>query len=134
MDMIHLQFLAIEKQRPAFGFFDLGLREDIALAGQVGVAGHLTIGDGVIATAQTGIPGSVEKGSVILRIDERARVLDADGLPVPDLLAAGADAGCIFTGGYGSGLAAALVYLASPHAAFTNGTVLTVDGAMTAAI
>lgn len=31
-------------------------------------------------------------------------------------------------------LAAALVYLASPHAAFTNGTVLTVDGAMTAAI
>jgi gluconate 5-dehydrogenase len=31
-------------------------------------------------------------------------------------------------------LAAALVYFASPHAAFTNGTVLTVDGAMTAAI
>ena len=31
-------------------------------------------------------------------------------------------------------LAAAIVYLASPHAAFTNGTVLTVDGAMTAAI
>ena len=31
-------------------------------------------------------------------------------------------------------LAAALIYLASPHAAFTNGTVLTVDGAMTAAI
>ena len=31
-------------------------------------------------------------------------------------------------------LAAAIVYLASPHAAFTNGSVLTVDGAMTAAI
>lgn len=31
-------------------------------------------------------------------------------------------------------LAAALVYLASSHAAFTNGTVLAVDGAMTAAI
>jgi gluconate 5-dehydrogenase len=31
-------------------------------------------------------------------------------------------------------LAAAVVYLASPHSAFTNGTVLTVDGAMTAAI
>ena len=45
-----------------------------------------------------------------LRIDERARVLDADGRPVPGLLAAGADAGGIFTGGYGSGLAAALVY------------------------
>lgn len=31
-------------------------------------------------------------------------------------------------------LAAAIVYLASPHAAFTNGTVLTVDGTMTSAI
>jgi succinate dehydrogenase/fumarate reductase flavoprotein subunit len=45
-----------------------------------------------------------------LRIDEHARVLDPDGLPVPGLHAAGADAGGIFTGGYGSGLAAALVY------------------------
>ena len=45
-----------------------------------------------------------------LRIDERARVLDVDGRPVPGLYAAGADAGGIFTGGYGSGLAAALVY------------------------
>ena len=45
-----------------------------------------------------------------LRIDERARVLDGDGRPVPDLYAAGADAGGIFTGGYGSGLAAALVF------------------------
>jgi succinate dehydrogenase/fumarate reductase flavoprotein subunit len=45
-----------------------------------------------------------------LRIDERARVLDGDGRPVPGLLAAGADAGGIFTGGYGSGLAAALVF------------------------
>jgi succinate dehydrogenase/fumarate reductase flavoprotein subunit len=45
-----------------------------------------------------------------LRIDERARVLDGDGRPLPGLLAAGADAGGIFTGGYGSGLAAALVF------------------------
>jgi len=45
-----------------------------------------------------------------LRIDERARVLDDTGRPVPGLLAAGADAGGIFTGGYGSGLAAALVF------------------------
>ena len=45
-----------------------------------------------------------------LRIDERARVLDPAGAPVPGLHAAGADAGGIFTGGYGSGLAAALVY------------------------
>jgi succinate dehydrogenase/fumarate reductase flavoprotein subunit len=45
-----------------------------------------------------------------LRIDESARVLDAEGVPVPGLLAAGADAGGILTGGYGSGLAAALVF------------------------
>jgi predicted oxidoreductase len=45
-----------------------------------------------------------------LRIDEHARVLDAAGSPVPELFAAGADAGGIFTGGYGSGLAAALVF------------------------
>ena len=45
-----------------------------------------------------------------VRIDGRARVLDAEGSPIPDLYAAGADAGGIFTGGYGSGLAAALVY------------------------
>ena len=44
-----------------------------------------------------------------LRIDERARVLDGRGAPIPGLHAAGADAGGIFTGGYGSGLAAALV-------------------------
>ena len=45
-----------------------------------------------------------------LRIDDRARVLDADGAPVAGLHACGADAGAIFTGGYGSGLAAALVF------------------------
>jgi succinate dehydrogenase/fumarate reductase flavoprotein subunit len=44
-----------------------------------------------------------------LRIDGRARVLDERGEPIPGLHAAGADAGGIFTGGYGSGLAAALV-------------------------
>ncbi len=45
-----------------------------------------------------------------LRIDEDARVLRDDGTPVAGLFAAGADAGGIFTGGYGSGLAAALVF------------------------
>ena len=45
-----------------------------------------------------------------LRVDDHARVLDRDGAPVPGLHAAGADAGGIFTGGYGSGLAAALVF------------------------
>jgi predicted oxidoreductase len=44
-----------------------------------------------------------------LRIDARARVLDDAGVPLPGLHAAGADAGGVFTGGYGSGLAAALV-------------------------
>ena len=45
-----------------------------------------------------------------LRIDERARVLDEHGEALPGLHAAGADAGGIFTGGYASGLAAALVF------------------------
>jgi UDP-3-O-[3-hydroxymyristoyl] glucosamine N-acyltransferase len=38
---------------------------DVILAGQVGVAGHCSIGDGVIATAQTGIPNDVEAGKVV---------------------------------------------------------------------
>ena len=37
----------------------------MTLAGQVGVAGHLTIGKGVVATAQTGIPNSVDPGSLV---------------------------------------------------------------------
>lgn len=45
-----------------------------------------------------------------IRIDERARVLDVESRPVDGLLAAGADAGGISTGGYASGLAAALVF------------------------
>jgi FAD binding domain len=45
-----------------------------------------------------------------IRIDDQARVLDTSGTAIPDLYAAGADAGGIFTGGYGSGLAAALVF------------------------
>ena len=44
-----------------------------------------------------------------LRIDERARVLGEDGTPIEALFAAGADVGGISTGGYASGLAAALV-------------------------
>jgi len=35
------------------------------LAGQVGVAGHLHVGDGVTATAQTGIPNSVEANTLV---------------------------------------------------------------------
>jgi len=44
-----------------------------------------------------------------LRIDDRARALDAAGDPIDGLYAAGVDAGGISTGGYASGLAAALV-------------------------
>jgi fumarate reductase flavoprotein subunit len=45
-----------------------------------------------------------------LAIDERARVLDPAGRPVDGLYAAGVDAGGWSTGGYASGLAAALVF------------------------
>jgi fumarate reductase flavoprotein subunit len=45
-----------------------------------------------------------------LRVDPGARVLDRSGAPLPDLYAAGADVGGISTGGYASGLAAALVF------------------------
>jgi UDP-3-O-[3-hydroxymyristoyl] glucosamine N-acyltransferase len=41
----------------------------------VGVAGHLSIGDGAIATAQTGIPSSIDEGAVVSgypAIDNRA--------------------------------------------------------------
>jgi UDP-3-O-[3-hydroxymyristoyl] glucosamine N-acyltransferase len=39
--------------------------ENTLLCAQVGLAGHLTIGDGAIATAQTGIPGDVVAGAVV---------------------------------------------------------------------
>ena len=45
-----------------------------------------------------------------LSIDDHARVLDAAGAPIPGLLAAGADAGGVFTKAYAGGLAAALVF------------------------
>jgi predicted oxidoreductase len=44
-----------------------------------------------------------------LRVDDEARVLRADGGAVPGLYAAGADVGAVASGGYASGLAAALV-------------------------
>jgi UDP-3-O-[3-hydroxymyristoyl] glucosamine N-acyltransferase len=37
----------------------------VLLAGQVGVVGHSFIGDGVIVTAQSGVPGDVAPGSMI---------------------------------------------------------------------
>jgi hypothetical protein len=45
-----------------------------------------------------------------LAIDNRARVLDEAGTPIPGLLAAGADAGGVFKKAYAGGLAAALVF------------------------
>jgi succinate dehydrogenase/fumarate reductase flavoprotein subunit len=45
-----------------------------------------------------------------LAIDNHARVLDEGGTPIPGLLAAGADAGGVFTKAYAGGLAAALVF------------------------
>jgi fumarate reductase flavoprotein subunit len=44
-----------------------------------------------------------------LAIDERSRVIGKDGAPIAGLFAAGVDAGAWSTGGYASGLAAALV-------------------------
>jgi succinate dehydrogenase/fumarate reductase flavoprotein subunit len=44
-----------------------------------------------------------------LRADARGRVLDVSGSPVPGLYACGVDVGGVATGGYASGLAAALV-------------------------
>lgn len=45
-----------------------------------------------------------------LRIDADARVLNGDGMPIPGLLAAGADAGGFYRRAYAGGLAAALVF------------------------
>lgn len=76
------------------------------------------------AAAPEGLPFDVPSGTKLavrvapaithtiggLRVDPQARVLDRAGSPLPDLYAAGADVGGISTGGYASGLAAALVF------------------------
>ena len=41
------------------------VEDDVVLAGQVGVAGHIRIGKGVVATAQTGIPNSTDAGTMV---------------------------------------------------------------------
>ena len=41
------------------------VEDDVVLAGQVGVAGHLRLGRGMRATAQTGIPNSVDAGEFV---------------------------------------------------------------------
>ncbi len=45
-----------------------------------------------------------------LRVDDHARVLDADGAAVPGLFAAGADAGNVYGGGYAGGLSFAATF------------------------
>jgi UDP-3-O-[3-hydroxymyristoyl] glucosamine N-acyltransferase len=39
--------------------------DKVILAGQVGVAGHCKIGDGAVATAQSGIPSDVAPGAIV---------------------------------------------------------------------
>jgi len=41
------------------------IEDDVILAGQVGVAGHLRVGRGAMATAQSGIPNSVDAGAYV---------------------------------------------------------------------
>jgi UDP-3-O-[3-hydroxymyristoyl] glucosamine N-acyltransferase len=41
------------------------LEKNVLLAGQVGVSGHLTIHDGAVVYAQSGIGGDVEAGHVV---------------------------------------------------------------------
>jgi fumarate reductase flavoprotein subunit len=56
------------------------------------------------------VRASVTQTIAGIRIDERTRVVGADGRPIDGLYAAGVDAGGWATGGYASGLAAALVF------------------------
>jgi succinate dehydrogenase/fumarate reductase flavoprotein subunit len=90
---------------------DLGRRvRERTVAEMIGVAEQLggTVRRGRGTTAVR-VAAAVTHTIGGLRIDTRARVLDESGGPIAGLHAAGADAGGIFTGGYGSGLAAALV-------------------------
>ena len=41
------------------------IEDRVTLAGQVGVAGHLTLGKGMIASAKSGIPSSVDAGAFV---------------------------------------------------------------------
>jgi succinate dehydrogenase/fumarate reductase flavoprotein subunit len=82
-----------------------------------------TVFEMIDAAREAGAPVHSERGQISilvraavthtiggLRIDESARVLDASGRPIEGLFAAGVDAGGWSTGGYASGLAAALVF------------------------
>jgi fumarate reductase flavoprotein subunit len=105
---------ATARQPEAAAWYVLDAESARAAADRINSARRL--GGTVVAAAE--LPFAAPEGAVLgvrvraaithtiggLRIDERARVAGADGL-----YAAGADAGGISTGGYASGLAAALV-------------------------
>jgi fumarate reductase flavoprotein subunit len=103
---------AIARQPHGRAWFELGpdALADPEVAGRVERArragGTVVDRDGRVAVH---VAAAVTHTIGGLRIDERARVLDARGTPIPQLHAAGADVGGISTGGYASGLAAALV-------------------------
>jgi UDP-3-O-[3-hydroxymyristoyl] glucosamine N-acyltransferase len=62
----------------------------VVLAGQVGVADHVTLGDGVVAGAQAGIPSSLEAGARVFGTPARpvgqARRIIAAETRLPELL------------------------------------------------
>jgi len=80
-----------------------------AAGGTVLPAAELPFGTPVGAVVGVRVRAAITHTIGGLRVDERARVLGSDGEPIGGLLACGADVGGISTGGYASGLAAALV-------------------------
>ena len=81
-----------------------------ALGGTVLPAGELPFAAAHDAVLGVRVRAGVTHTIGGLRVDGAARVLDERGEPLEGLLAAGADVGGISTGGYASGLAAALVF------------------------
>jgi succinate dehydrogenase/fumarate reductase flavoprotein subunit len=65
-----------------------------------------------------------------LLVDDRARVLDGHGRPIPGLLAAGADLGGLWVRAYAGGVAAALVFGLQAADTATADTAVAVDGAI----
>ena len=79
------------------------------LGGTVLPAGELPFAAPAGITLGVRVRASITHTIGGLRVDDHARVLDAAGVPLDGLYAAGVDAGGISAGGYSSGLAAALV-------------------------
>jgi hypothetical protein len=75
---------------------------------EAGNAGADGLGDGPFHALEVRPAITFTQGG--LRVDIRARVLNAAGVPIPGLLAAGADVGDVYNGGYAGGLALATVF------------------------